>query len=320
MTSTTSGPRLFKFMACLLILMVAGCASKDNDGPPRIDEGAGRFLYKDPKTATGKLLPVWYYRPEKFTANTPIVFVMHGNTRNADRYRDHWRQLAEYYGLLVIAPEFSGRNFPGSWHYNLGNIMTRRGRTPTPQRDWAFPIIDRIFAEVQTMTKTRRKTFSLFGHSAGGQFVHRYMTFTPAKHVDLALVANPGWYTLPVFDEPFPYGLGGTQVTKADLTRLFKSNLVLLLGDQDIRRTSNLRQTEEADRQGDNRFERGHYYFKLAEREAGALGVPFEWRLVEVPGVGHSGSGMAGTAAKLVSDLHSKPKSTRHVTKALAAQ
>ena len=316
----THSSRLAPICICLLIVLLAGCASEDNSGPPLIDEGAGRFLYKDPEAATGKQLRVWYYRPEQFAPDTPIVFVMHGNSRNADRYRDHWRHLADYYGLLVIAPEFSGRNFPGSWHYNLGNVMARRDRVPTPQRDWAFPIVDRIFARVQSMTKTRRKTFSLFGHSAGGQFVSRYMTFTPARHVDLALVANPGWYTLPIFDEQFPYGLGGTAVTKANLTRLFTSKLVLLLGDQDIQRTSNLRQTEEADRQGDNRFERGHYYFKIAKREAEALGVPFDWRLIEVPGVGHSGSGMAGPAAKLVSDLHSKPKSRRHVTKALAIQ
>ncbi|MCG8545242.1 MAG: alpha/beta hydrolase, partial [Alphaproteobacteria bacterium] len=282
----TLSSRLATICAGLLVLVVAGCALDGNNGPPRIDEGAGRFLYKDPEAATGKQLRVWTYRPGKFTPDTPIVFVMHGNSRNADRYRDHWRHLADYYGLLVIAPEFSGRNFPGSWHYNLGNVMNRHDNVPTPKRDWAFPIVDRIFAVVQTMTKTRRKTFSLFGHSAGGQFVSRYMTFTPAKHVDLALVANPGWYTLPIFDEPFPYGLGGTAVTKDDLARLFASNFVLLLGDQDIQRTSKLRQTAEADRQGDNRFERGHTYFDMAKREAAAMGVAFDWRLIVVPGIG----------------------------------
>ncbi|MEJ2367160.1 MAG: CBS domain-containing protein, partial [Acidobacteriota bacterium] len=31
-----------------------------------------RFLFQDPKTATGKTVPVWYYRPKGFTPDTPI--------------------------------------------------------------------------------------------------------------------------------------------------------------------------------------------------------------------------------------------------------
>ena len=72
-----------RIIACSLILLVAGCESKKDDGKPKIEQGAGKFLYTDPESASRKTLRVWYYRPEKFTPTTPIVFVMHGNSRNS---------------------------------------------------------------------------------------------------------------------------------------------------------------------------------------------------------------------------------------------
>ncbi len=269
-----------------------------------IKDGAGRFLFNDPKTATGKTLPVWYYRPKGFTPDTPILFVMHGVKRNADDYRDNWIGLADKYGLLIVAPEFSQATFPKSWHYNLGNVMARSGSdgalVPVPETKWSFPIIDRIFEQVRQSTGSRRTTFSIFGHSAGAQFVHRYMTFTGGPKVDLAICANAGWYTLPTDGEAFPYGLGGTHLPPDRLKAAFAKTVIILLGDMDIVQDRNFRMTPEAMRQGPTRFDRGKFYFAAAKREAETLGVPFNWRVETVPGVGHDNAGMAVAAAKLV--------------------
>jgi pimeloyl-ACP methyl ester carboxylesterase len=298
-------------IAITAMFLLTACVTPDNAGPPTIDTGAGRFLYKDPATATGKSLWVWTYRPKSFTADSPIVFVMHGVKRNADIYRNNWITLADYHGFLIVAPEFSRDDFPGSWHYNLGNVMHRADSNGTlaanAERYWSFPIIDRVFDKVRDLTKTKRTSFSLFGHSAGGQFVHRYMTFTGGSRVDLAIAANPGWYTMTAREEKFPYGLGGTKVTDDDLRRFFSRHLIVLLGEDDTQRGTYLRTTAEADRQGANRLERGKTYFDDAKRNAQALGMPFNWKLQTVPSVGHKNAGMAGPAAALIKKSAAAP-------------
>lgn len=271
--------------------------------PPVIGQGAGSFQFDDPKTATGKTLRVFYYRPKGFDRETPILFVMHGVKRNAGEYRDNWIALAERHGLLIVAPEFSNENFPKSWAYNLGNVV-RRGPggtlAPVPESAWSFPIVDRIFERVRRSTGSARTTFAIFGHSAGAQFVHRYMTFTGGPKVDLALAANAGWYTLPAEIETFPYGLGQTGLPPSKLKGAFAKKVVILLGEADVVQDPNFRKTPEAMRQGATRLDRGKYYFEAAKRTSEKLGVPFNWRLVLVPGVGHDNAMMAGTAAEIV--------------------
>jgi hypothetical protein len=284
----------------LLLGLLAGCASP-GVGPPSIDPGSGRFWYQDPAEATGKGLWVWYHRPAQLVPTTPIVFVMHGNTRNASHYRDNWTDLSEKYGFLIVAPEFDLADFPdtayhrGNTHHNNGGQVVAIER-----RRWTYPIIDRIFAAVRRITGNRTETFSMFGHSAGGQFVHRYMTFTGGSKVDIAVAANAGWYTMPDKAVKFPYGLGGTAVTDSELRTSFGARMIVLLGERDILLTRNVRQTPEANRQGRDRLARGRSYFETAKRAAARLNCAFNWRLETVPGVGHKNRGMATPAAAAI--------------------
>ena len=73
-------------------------------------------------------------------------------------------QAFERNGLLIVAPEFSNQNFPKSWAYNLGNVVSREaGGTlrPTPESTWSFPIVDRIFEQVRQQTGSRRTGFAV---------------------------------------------------------------------------------------------------------------------------------------------------------------
>lgn len=290
------------FVAAGLLALQAPAARTDEK--IAIEPGAGRFLFQDPETGTGKTMPVWTYRPKGFTPDTPVLFVMHGVNRNADDYRDNWIALADEHNLLIVAPEFSKKDFPSAWAYNLGNVMSSAGadgkRLPAPRKDWSFPIIDRIFAAVRAATGSRRTTFSIFGHSAGAQFVHRYLTFTGGPALDIAIAANAGWYTLPTDAERFPYGIARTGLSDADLRTAFGKRLIILLGEEDTQQDKYLRTTAEAMRQGPTRLERGKTYFETARKTAAKIGAPFNWRMVFVPGVGHSNADMAGPAAELV--------------------
>lgn len=301
--------RLATALSCFVLIVLAFPASGSAE-PFALEPGDGRFLFQDPAENTGKKVPVWYFKPKDFTSDTPIVFVMHGVSRNADGYRNAWIYLAEHHKLLILAPEFTKENFPKSHAYALGGVMTRSadgGRMPAPESKWAFYIVDRIFDRVRAALPTRLTRFALFGHSAGAQFVHRYMTFTGGEKVAIALAANAGWYTLPDDTIAFPYGLGGTGLPKTRVAQAFGKEMVVMLGDKDRKQGRHLRRTSEAMQQGPNRLERGKYYLEAARQQAAELGVPFDWRIVIVPGVGHSNAGMAPMAAKIVSE-HFKSK------------
>jgi pimeloyl-ACP methyl ester carboxylesterase len=227
-----------------------------------------------------------------------VVVVLHGVERDADRYRDQWRPLADQHGFLLVVPEFSQAKFPGDTWYNFGGMVDEQGRS-RPKAEWSFGVIDRVVADVRARAGAERKTYSLYGHSAGAQFAHRFLLFAASPSVDMVVAANAGWYTLPVADEAFPYGLKGSPAGEADVRAFFARPLVLQLGEEDTNREHRtLRRTPEADRQGEHRFARGKNFMAVAEREAGRLSVPLAWKLVTVPGVGHSNGKMAEHAAR----------------------
>jgi poly(3-hydroxybutyrate) depolymerase len=267
--------------------------------PQKLAPGAGTFelsaVVPDKQAMT-----VWYYRPAGLRPTDPVLFVMHGVLRNADVYRDAWVQLAQSYRFLLLTPEFSRELFPTTESYNMGN-MVAKGGAPIPRERWSFQVIDRVFDEAKARTGLTRERYSIFGHSAGAQFVHRLATFAADARIERAITANAGWYTLPVRSEKFPYGLEGTEITEAELKRNFAKDLIVLLGEADSDPNhENLRRNLDADRQGIHRLERGQNFFKVAQAEAARLGADFKWRLETVPGVGHDNTKMAGAAAKLL--------------------
>jgi len=243
---------------------------------------------------------VLLHKPGRFTPESPVLIVIHGVKRDAERYRDNWRDIADEHDALLIVPEFTSVMWPKSWGYNLGNIRSSAG-APIPRENWSFTALERAFDAAVAATGSRRTGYSLYGHSAGAQFVHRFVTFTGAPRVEQAVAANAGWYTLPQDDTAFPYGLGGVRITAETLRQAFTTPLTILLGEEDTDTGSRwLRRTPEALMQGPHRFSRGHFYFEAAEGAAAENGVKLQWQLVTVPGVGHSNAGMASAAARIL--------------------
>jgi len=265
-----------------------------------IETGSGRFYHQDISSGEKRDISVYYHLPENHAPDRPILFVMHGNSRTAVRYWRQWQDVAEAYNVLILVPEFDKFDFPGSVSYHSGGMYDVISGEDKPRDQWTFSIIDRIFEQTKKLTNATQETFSIYGHSAGGQFVHRYLTFTGGAKVQRAIAANSGWYTLPVLEDQFPYGLKDSPATTAHLAALFAKNLIILLGEDDTRQTRSLRQTFEAMEQGTHRLARGKYYYATGKRIATNLKLPFNWRIQTVPGVGHSNGGMAPTAAKIL--------------------
>jgi dienelactone hydrolase len=242
-------------------------------------------------------------------ANDPVVFVMHGQQRNAEEYRDQWHELAMQHGFTLVVPEFSREAFPGSAAYNLGNVRDGDGRRVTSER-WSYHVIEPLFDALNARFGLGAESYSIYGHSAGGQFVHRFLMHVPDARVSKAVAANAGWYTLPDFSINWPYGLNGSGVSPVGLVQALGSELTILLGDQDTDRTAeSLRQTAEAAAQGPHRLARGYYFFAAGRRAAAHRQVPIRWKLAEVKGVAHDNARMAPAAVQFLLPQPAQPGS-----------
>lgn len=239
------------------------------------------------------------YRPESYRIGNPVVLVQHGMQRNGDEYRDFWIPAADKHGLLIVAPTFSNEAYPKAESYNNGLIRKEDGSI-APRERWVYGGITRIWALLRDSGVTNRAKAHLFGHSAGGQFVHRLLSVERHDAYEAAMAGNPGWYSLPTLDLPFPEGLGDLGLTEDHLRRLLAFPLTILAGEQDKKTDDpNLPKNEEALRQGPHRFARAHNYFAFGKAAAERLGASFAWRLQPVPLIGHDGRAMSAIAASL---------------------
>ncbi len=259
--------------------------------------GPGSFGFEYP---SGLAIQVWTYEPETLSPKTKVVFVMHGVGRNGEDYRDQWVNLAEENGFLLIVPEFSQADFPGAENYNLGGVLDNSGAI-TPETGWAYSYIEALFDDVREKYGLNAQSYAIYGHSAGAQFVHRFVLYKPEARASAVVVANAGWYEMPDKETAFPYGLKDSGVDEERLRGFLKKPLTVLLGDADIDPNArSLRRTPEALAQGANRFERGHAFFAAGKKAAEEAGAEFNWSLAIAPGVAHDNAKMAPHAVKFL--------------------
>ena len=157
-----------------------------------------------------------------------------------------------------------------------------------------------LFDAVVKDTNNTSTGYSMYGHSAGAQFVHRFLLFERGNRVEHAISANAGWYTAVDNAARFPYGLKESPA-RPSVVKALGFPLVLLLGEEDNDPESDgLRTTPGAMAQGAHRLARGRYFYETGRAAARRLHVPFRWRLITVPNAGHHDEEMAPTAASLL--------------------
>jgi len=141
--------------------------------------------------------------------------------------------------------------------------------------------------------EARSMPYSLIGHSAGGQFLSRLAAFVPTAARRI-VVANPSTYVFPSLDIEAPYGLGGVYRradAEAALRRYLAAPVTIYLGQEDTG-DENRADNRQARAQGETRYDRGRNAFAAGQKAAQARRVPFNWRLIELPGAGHSSRDM----------------------------
>ena len=244
---------------------------------------------------------VHVWRPAHWTVRDPVLMVLHGYRRNADAYRDVWAEHAERHRILIAAPEFDRGQFPGPREYEVGNMRTPDRRAFLPSGDWSFGVVETAFDAVCAWSGAEADRYYLYGHSAGGQFVHRMVLFRPDARIGRAVAANAGAYTVPREEARYPFGLVGCRLSDGALADAFAVPLVVLVGEDDTDPdAAMLLKSPEAMVQGPHRFARGRYFFEAGMDMARAIPAPCAWTLETAPGVGHDNRGMAAKAADIL--------------------
>lgn len=277
------------------VLVAGGVASAMAATP--IPDGRWRFPYVDRKGQPDRPIDVYTYRPKKCDTTCPIVFVLPGVRRNASDYRGFWEVKADRYRFMLVAPSFSQKAWPKAAAYNLGDVAEQADR-----EKWAYSAIEHLFDEV----KDGQNGYTIFGHSAGGQFVQRMALFRPDNRATVMVAANPGWYTMPEWrkekaQDSFPYSLVGARVGEPELKAALAKRLIVMAGEKDDDPDDeNLNNSAGAKKQGESRIERAENFMMAATTAARDLGVKLAWELVEVPDTGHDGEAMSRAAADAI--------------------
>jgi poly(3-hydroxybutyrate) depolymerase len=296
--------RLLAVLACTALATVPSIAIADG-AEVRIISGSGDFVFTDVKGDASRPVTVYTYLPRRADPRTaPIVFVLHGFHRGAQRYRDDWAKHADQIGFIVVAPLFDQKTWGNDYAYPP---MRGKDGGPADPEQTSFALIEHLFDGVKAATGNTQPRYLIYGFSEGGQFVHRLVLTQPEARYARAVIGTPGWYTMPDFDVAWPYGLKHTRTDRAALKKIFERDVVLLLGSADTDPNHpDLSRKAKSMAEGPHRVARGQNFFKQAEARAAELKAQFAWRLQMVPGVAHEPKKMSPSAAALIAAVAAK--------------
>jgi hypothetical protein len=254
-----------------------------------------KYLFQIP-VYSSKPVPVYIYLPSSFSSSSSLLVIMHGIDRNALSYGLAWTSFASANNTVVLAPEFNATDWSSS-AYAQGNMFTGSDGAGSLniKEKWTFTIVRDIERKIGQGLGLNDSSYTIWGHSAGAQFVHRMVLFAPDVIMKTAIAANAGWYTAPDTTTIFPWGVKHPflSLQRQDLINYTMRNLVLMRGTADTLRDSDLNVDSLSDAQGKNRYLRAGFFFQKGKEVNASL----RWLLLDVVGSGHDYRQMATAAA-----------------------
>ena len=243
-------------------------------------------------------LDVFYHLPKTIDNDTKVLFVVHGNTRNADDYLNSWIRLTKDKNIAIFAPHFKRSSFIS---FNTLQMSTSNGKIRTDTDLYLHNSIDTLFKYIKTKFKLNDKLYDIYGHSAGAQFVHRYLLMSDNPSVNKAVAANAGWYTF-LNGADFPYGVKNPPIslTDSNVKKFLSTNLYILIGTNDIDVDSSINKSKGAQKQGINRLQRAKNFFTYTESIVEQNNLEFKWKYQAVPGAPHSNKVMSRAAVLIL--------------------
>jgi hypothetical protein len=286
-----------------------------------LNSGSGFFKINGIGKHHNDSITIFYHKPINFTQSSKILIVVPGAGRNGDSYRDSWIKTSEKHSVLVLSPSYPEKDY-NYGDYHLGGVVKdldlskgisfKKGTNQvhidediieytieTNNANWIFNDFDRIFEIVKNSTNSNQKKYDMFGHSAGGQILHRFVLFQPNSKADRILASNAGTYTLPDSETFFPFGIENVNISKKQLKKSFNKKLVLFLGelDNNLETRGKMLRSKTADKQGTSRIDRGKNFFSFSKELSKTSKMKFNWKLEIVTNVGHDQKNMAKAAA-----------------------
>lgn len=259
------------------------------------------FIYEP---LADKPIMLYYYIPTKGdVTDMKVLIAFHGAERLGINPIIIWREFAERDGFVVLAPQFS-RSLYDENQYQFGNVFKDRTmKELNPEEEWVYSAVEPMFEFFKKETGNRAERYSIQGHSAGGQFVHRYLIAKPDAKVDRAVASNPGTWTWLSSNGvirsrqcgTWPYTIKGTPFDdERHIKAYLERNLTVHLGTLDTATSGkHVPDSPQALAEGRHRYRRGLNYFADMKAFAEKNGYSFGWKKVEVKGMGHRGRGMA---------------------------
>jgi poly(3-hydroxybutyrate) depolymerase len=139
-----------KKLALLLLLAISTFAS------------AAAKAEKQTLTSAGKERIYYTFVPEKLTAPTPLLLLLHGSGRDGMSQINEWKDLAAKEGLILAAPDSANSR---EWSMN----------TDGPE------FLHEVVEAVRAKNSVDGKRIYIFGHSAGAVFA-LYMAVMESKY------------------------------------------------------------------------------------------------------------------------------------------
>ena len=240
---------------------------------------------------------IFYITPEQINKDTKVIFVMHGNSRNAEDYLSAWIPHVLNKNVIVAAPQFTKTDFR---YFFLLEMAESSGKINNNKNEYINNSISLFFNYMKSKFSLSTQTYSMFGHSAGAQFTHRYMLLSKDQRISNAVIANAGWYTFTTNDE-FPYGIKNSPINISnEQIKWFMSNKVnLLIGSEDIGYNS-LNSSKGAKLQGITRVDRANSYFNSLITSAEDKNYALRWNYKVLDNVDHDFKKVTPYAANIL--------------------
>ena len=240
---------------------------------------------------------IFYITPEKINKDTKVIFVIHGNSRNAEDYLSAWIPHVINKNVIVAAPQFRKIDFR---YFFLLEMAESSGKVNSNNNEYINNSISLFFNYLKSKFSLSTETYRMFGHSAGAQFAHRYMLLSMDNRISNTVIANAGWYTF-ITDDEFPYGINNSpiKISNEQIKWFLSKKANLLIGSDDVGFQS-VNTSKGANLQGLTRVDRAANYFDSLIMSAENRGYALRWNYRVLDRVDHDYKKVTPYAAQIL--------------------
>ena len=240
-----------------------------------------------------------YKLPKEINKDTKVLFIIHGASRDVNKYLEAWIDDAENKNIILVAPHFTKDSFK---YYSTLGLASSSGKMMDDSKTNLSNSIALFFNIFKSKYSLSTDKYLIFGFSGGSQFVHRYMMYGKDTRIEKAVLGSAGWYTF-LNNEPFPFGIKNMPLDKKRIDWFLSRKVLFILGksDNDPNHPT-LNSNKKAIEQGEHRYERGQNYFNSLTHYAEQSKTPFRWRYKSVEGLDHNTEEMTDKAISFLID------------------